>query len=173
MAIFNKQAKEDNANTATGTTSKSAPHANMTQKSRSNSASEVTSIGQGVLVSGRIETNSDQHELHIDGNVEAEIHSKSIVKIGQNGSLAGDVYANRLVVSGVFKGNAVCEKIELIAGGKVEGKLTASTLTIDAQSSFQGQSTLKEKGSDPAQHRPPQKPTVPPTAINASPEKPK
>ena len=51
-----------------------------------------------------------------------------------------------MIVSGKFSGNADCESIELLAGGEIEGQLTAASLAIDSGGSFQGQSIRKKPG---------------------------
>ena len=84
--------------------------------------------------------------MHIDGQVDAEINSTGLVKIGQSGVVNGDLRANTLIVTGKFFGVAECESIELISGGEVEGKLNAVSLTIDANSSFQGESIRRQPG---------------------------
>ena len=87
--------------------------------------------------------------MHIDGEVDAEINSTGIVKIGETGIVNSDLRARSLVVTGKFFGNADCETIELVAGGEAEGKLTSNSLTIDANSSFQGESIRKDSASSP------------------------
>ena len=105
-------------------------------------SANVTTIAAGTSVSGRIDM---QCELHIDGEVNAEVHSSGAVKIGQTGVIVGDIHADSLSIAGKFTGSAECETIELIAGGEVEGKLTAGSLKIDAESSFEGESIRKNK----------------------------
>ena len=107
-------------------------------------SSNVTTIAAGSSITGQINI---QCELHIDGEVSAEIQSSSTIKIGQTGVVTGDIAANALIVAGKFQGNADCDSIELISGGEAEGKLTATSLTIDASSSFQGESVRKQPGS--------------------------
>ena len=106
-------------------------------------SSNVTTIAAGSIISGKIDT---QCELHIDGDVDGEITSTGTVKIGQTGKVNSDLKAKSLVVAGKFSGNAECDSIELISGGEAEGKLTTASLTIDASSSFQGESIRKKSG---------------------------
>lgn len=60
------------------------------------------------------------------------------------GSLQGEVFAQKLVVAGKFSGSAECESIELMAGGETEGRLTANSLAVDCDCSFQGESIVKQ-----------------------------
>jgi cytoskeletal protein CcmA (bactofilin family) len=106
-------------------------------------SSNVTTVAAGSTITGKIDI---ECELHIDGEVDAEINSTGTVKIGQTGKVNGDLRAKSLIVAGKFSGNADCDSIELISGGEADGKLTASSLTIDASSSFQGESIRKQPG---------------------------
>ena len=81
--------------------------------------------------------------------MDAEINSTGIVKIGETGIVNSDLKARSLVVTGKFFGNADCDTIELLAGGEAEGKLTSRSLTIDANSSFQGESIRKDAAGSP------------------------
>ena len=84
--------------------------------------------------------------MHIDGEFEGEVNSKSIVKIGKTGLLKSNLKAQKLIVTGRFIGTADCDNIELISGGEAEGKLISSGLVIDTNSSFQGESLRRNKG---------------------------
>jgi len=106
-------------------------------------SSNVTTVAAGSHVTGKIDT---QCELHIDGEVDAEISSSGTVKIGESGIVNGELKAQHLIVSGKFFGNADCETIELVAGGEAEGKLASASLSIDASSSFQGESIKRQPG---------------------------
>jgi cytoskeletal protein CcmA (bactofilin family) len=87
--------------------------------------------------------------LHIDGEFEGEVNSKSIVKIGKTGVLKSTLKATKLVVTGRFIGTADCDSIELVSGGEAEGKLISSGLVIDSASSFQGESLRRKQGEKP------------------------
>ena len=84
--------------------------------------------------------------MHIDGEFEGEVNSKSIVKIGQAGLLKSTLKAQKLIVTGKFVGTADCDSIELVSGGEAEGKLISSGLVIDSSSSFQGESIRRKAG---------------------------
>ncbi len=105
-------------------------------------SSNVTTISAGARITGKIDI---ECELHIDGEVEAEINSTGLVKIGQSGVVnSNNLRANTLIVSGKFLGDVECESVEIVAGGDVKGKLTAVNLAIDTNGSFQGESIRKE-----------------------------
>ena len=106
-------------------------------------ASNVTTIAAGTNIVGKIDIECN---LHIDGELEGEVNSKSIVKVGQSGLLKSNLKAQKLIVTGRFIGTADCDQIELISGGEAEGKLISSGLVIDSSSSFQGESIRRKQG---------------------------
>ena len=106
-------------------------------------ASNVTTIAAGTNIVGKIDI---ECSLHIDGELEGEVNSKSIVKVGKSGLLKSNLKAEKLIVTGRFVGTADCDQIELISGGEAEGKLISAGLVIDAGSSFQGESIRRKQG---------------------------
>ncbi len=74
------------------------------------------------------------------------------MSVGKTGVLNGEVRAQKFLVAGRFFGNADCESIELASEGAVEGKLTAFSLAIDSDSSFEGES-VRKKTADAPPHR--------------------
>lgn len=106
-------------------------------------ASNITTIAAGTHIVGKIDIECN---LNIDGELEGEVNSKSIVKVGKSGLLKSNLKAEKLIVTGRFVGTADCESIELISGGEAEGKLISSGLVIDSSSSFQGESIRRKSG---------------------------
>ena len=106
-------------------------------------SSNVTTIAAGTNIVGKVDIECN---LHIDGEFEGEVNSKSIVKIGKTGLLKSNLKAQKLIVTGRFIGTADCDNIELISGGEAEGKLISSGLVIDSTSSFQGESIRRKHG---------------------------
>lgn len=107
-------------------------------------SSETTIIASGAKVDGVFNCES---RLHVDGVVTGQVNSKSIVTIGKDGSISGEVIANRLIVNGLFEGNANCDTVEVLAGGKLLGKIVSKELIIEAKAYFEGESKIK-KDSD-------------------------
>lgn len=105
--------------------------------------SNVTTIAAGTNIIGKVDIECN---LHIDGEFEGEVNSKSIVKVGKSGLLKSNLKAQKLIVTGRFIGTADCDHIELISGGEAEGKLISSGLVIDSASSFQGESIRRKQG---------------------------
>lgn len=107
---------------------------------RAVSTSETTIIAKGTKVEGSFECIS---RLHVDGAISGQVHSKNIVTIGKDGFISGTVIANRLIINGLFEGSADCETIEVLAGGKLLGKIVSKELIIEAKAFFEGESKIK------------------------------
>jgi cytoskeletal protein CcmA (bactofilin family) len=106
-------------------------------------ASNVTTIAAGTHIVGKVDI---ECSLHVDGELEGEVDSKSIVKVGKSGLLKSTLRAQKLIVTGKFIGTADCEQIELVSGGQAEGKLISDGLVIDSGSSFEGESIRRKQG---------------------------
>lgn len=103
-------------------------------------AGAATIIAQGTRIKGNITT--DCH-LHIDGEFEGKIDSKNTVMIGKNGQVDGEIYANKLVVSGKLKGLTESDTVEISSQGRFEGIITSTELVIEKKGVFIGESKLK------------------------------
>ncbi|MGP1560501.1 MAG: bactofilin family protein [Helicobacteraceae bacterium] len=102
--------------------------------------SGTTVIAEGTKIDGKIEITS---KLHVDGEIDGTVHSKSIVTIGSRGVVKGEIYAEKLIVSGRFDGNADCKEIDILSGGKIVGDLLAANLVIESKGFFEGSSKVK------------------------------
>ena len=108
--------------------------------------SNVTTIAAGTNIVGKIDIECN---LHIDGEFEGGVNSKSIVKVGRSGLLKSNLKGQKLIVTGRFIGTADCDHMELVSGGEAEGKLISAGLVIDNDSSFQGESIRRKVGEGP------------------------
>lgn len=59
--------------------------------------------------------------------------------------IKGEVFAERLLVSGEIVGNCDCQNIEVLAGGKILGDIISANLVIESQGYFEGNSKIKVK----------------------------
>jgi len=103
-------------------------------------SSETTIVASGAKIDGVFNCSS---RLHVDGEIVGQIHSKSIVTIGKGGKISGEITANRLIVNGLFEGEANCDGVEVLAGGKFLGKVISKELMIEAKAEFEGESKIK------------------------------
>ena len=103
-------------------------------------ASETTIIASGAKVEGIFNC---QTRLHVDGEIIGKIISESIVTIGKQGRISGEINAGRLIINGLFEGNANCDNVEVLEGGKFLGKVVSKELVIEAKAIFEGESKIK------------------------------
>ncbi|MGI9311524.1 MAG: bactofilin family protein [bacterium] len=82
----------------------------------------------------------------MDGEFSGAIRSDSTISVGKGGVLKSELKARKLVVAGQFLGTAECDSIELVAGGRVEGKLITSSLAIEKGGIFRGESACTQTG---------------------------
>jgi len=103
-------------------------------------ASETTIVATGAKIEG---TFTCQTRLHVDGEIIGKIFSDSIVIIGRQGKISGEIHASRLIVNGLFEGNADCDNVEVLEGGKFIGKVISKELIIESKAIFEGESKIK------------------------------
>lgn len=104
--------------------------------------SETTVIAKGTKITGKFDI---ECKLHVDGEIDGSIHSSNVVTIGTSGIIKGEVFSQRLLVSGEIIGNCDCQNIEILAGGKIVGDILSSNLIIESQGYFEGNSKIKVK----------------------------
>jgi cytoskeletal protein CcmA (bactofilin family) len=64
------------------------------------------------------------------------------VTIGKQGKVFGKIEASKLIVNGLFEGDAICNSIELLKGGILRGKIVSKDLMIETKAIFEGESKI-------------------------------
>jgi len=105
-------------------------------------ANETTVISQNTKVIGEITVDSN---LHVDGEIEGKIVSSILVSIGKTGHVKGEIYAQKVLVSGRVNGKIDAKEIEIVTGGRVVGEIYVENLVIQSMGVFSGVSHQKEK----------------------------
>ncbi|WP_027305794.1 bactofilin family protein [Campylobacter cuniculorum] len=108
------------------------------------SSTETTVISSGAKIEGKFYFSS---MLHVDGELSGIIHSESIVVIGKNGNLKGELQADKVVVNGYFEGELDANSLEILAGGVVMGDISVNGLSIENGGKFRGTSKIKEENT--------------------------
>ncbi len=92
--------------------------------------SNLVSIGQSVVIRGQLTARED---LTIDGRVEdgkVEV-PENVVTIGVHAQISAEVIARSIVVLGTVRGNTkATERVEISAGGSVEGDIVAPRFSM-------------------------------------------
>jgi cytoskeletal protein CcmA (bactofilin family) len=101
-----------------------------------NSASIIT---PGTAIKGEIRCNGN---ILINGELEGNIFSRSEVVVGKSGRVVGEIQAQKLLVSGVFKGNFTGEVIDIMPYGKVYGDVVVNNIVIEPNAVFEGETKI-------------------------------
>lgn len=78
--------------------------------------------------------------FRIDGLVKGTVVSENTLIVGENGRVEADVDCGTVSIRGTVKGRVKGrERVELLAGSRVEGSLVAPKLVIEEGAFFQGE----------------------------------
>jgi cytoskeletal protein CcmA (bactofilin family) len=104
--------------------------------------SEVRSaLGPGTLIEGKFTFDSP---VKIDGTIRGEVHSSSLLIIGEDGLVEGLMQVGSLVVLGRAKGSIVVdEKVQIGSQGQVLGDIEGGLLAIELGGVFEGSKKAK------------------------------
>lgn len=89
--------------------------------------------------------------MHVDGRIEGDVQSESNVVVGSEGYLKGQIKAGTVVVSGRIDGSISADRLEIIAGGCVEGDVHIVDLVIEPGGRFNGSSEILASRAPQAQ----------------------
>ncbi|SIN85801.1 Polymer-forming protein [Sulfurivirga caldicuralii] len=78
--------------------------------------------------------------LYVEGIVEGRIDSSAEVIIGPKGKVLGTLRARQVVVNGYMEGDVVCQQLDIMVSGTLQGTVVAPTFTIEQGGRFVGQS---------------------------------
>lgn len=84
--------------------------------------------------------------MHVDGSVEGVIHTEFDISVGTHGKISGLVKAQQIAVSGVVEGKIACERVDVLAGGKLLGNVICNEMMIEVGGKFIGESREMTEG---------------------------
>lgn len=113
---------------------------NKSDQSKTDGAA-ATIIAGGTRIEGNLK---GEGRVHVDGEFSGCIISKGIISVGKTGSIEGEVFSKKLIVTGKFMGEADCEEVEIVAGGKLVGQVKSNILMIEKGSFFEGENKIKD-----------------------------
>lgn len=88
--------------------------------------------------------------LRIDGEFEGDILNCERLEIGEHGIMRSDVEVQEALVLGRVVGNIrALGRLEMKAGARVEGDVTAMSVVIEPGAFYSGRCTMLEHGADP------------------------
>ena len=108
-----------------------APAPPATSKPRQSAA-----IGPSMTIKGEIRA---REELLVDGEVEGTLESQSLLTVGPNGKVLGNIKAREVAIFGSVRGNVeVTEKIAIREQGSLIGDIKGAGISIDDGAYFKG-----------------------------------
>jgi len=104
-------------------------------------ASGTTIIASGTSFKGEVEIICN---LHIDGEFDGIIRSEKNVTIGKSGLVKGEIYSEKLIISGAFSGSVDADVVDVLPNGKLFGSVLANEFVIERGGFFEGESKTKD-----------------------------
>jgi cytoskeletal protein CcmA (bactofilin family) len=93
-------------------------------------------IGPSMTIKGEIRA---REELLVDGEVEGLLESQSLLTVGPNGKVRGNIKAREVAIFGSVRGNVdVTEKIAIREQGSLIGDIKGAGISIDDGAYFKG-----------------------------------
>lgn len=84
--------------------------------------------------------------FRVEGRLTGSVESKGALYVGARGEVEGEIRVGQLFVSGSV--DAVIEaddRVEVAAGGRLQGEVAAPTLVIEEGAIFQGRSKMADR----------------------------
>lgn len=97
----------------------------------------TTIIADGTISKGELNVVG---KLHIDGRFEGVVHSEGFISVGTTGCVHGNIQADKIMVSGTVEGNILCNTLEIMHTGNVQGEINTGELVIEPGGVFIGSS---------------------------------
>ena len=95
-----------------------------------------SALGIGTVIEGKLSFSSP---VRIDGTLNGEVVSSSMLVVGEHAVVNADVRVGSLVVLGKVRGNIKAEElVQIKAGGHLEGDLQTQRIAVDEGAFFQG-----------------------------------
>lgn len=135
----------------------------MKYKNENVGKDEVTIIGAGVILEGKLTSNGN---IRVDGTINGDVNASGNVTVGENGEINGEINAEVVNIGGKITGTIKSkEKTVLEAKAVLKGDLITKILVVEAGATFDGNSKMNTK--DNLVKSPPSAPSTPTPPKNA------
>ncbi len=105
-----------------------------------------TLIGKGAVFDGNL---TAPETVRIDGTLNGNCNCKELLIVGVDGKINGDIISQNVIISGRVDGDIEAKgKLELLSTGKLVGNITARSLVVDEDASFDGRCTMTTNNAD-------------------------
>ena len=116
----------------------------MKYKNESIGKDEVTIIGAGVVLEGKLSSNGN---IRIDGAINGDIIANGSVTVGETGEITGEIKAEVISIGGKVTGSINSkEKAVLESKAVLKGDIVTKILVVEAGAIFDGSSKMSDKG---------------------------
>ena len=117
----------------------------MKYKNESIGKDEVTIIGAGVVLEGKLSSNGN---IRVDGAINGDITAIGNVTVGESGEITGEIKAEVISIGGRVMGSINAkEKAVLESKAVLQGDIVTKILVVEAGAIFDGNSKMSDKGS--------------------------
>lgn len=110
-------------------------------------AAGISVIGTDLTILGDRITIISQSKLQIDGQIHGNVHGR-VVSINKGGSVTGEIWAERIDVSGAVRGPIVAVNVALHDSARVEGDILHQKISISEGAEFDGRARLIKNARD-------------------------
>jgi cytoskeletal protein CcmA (bactofilin family) len=100
----------------------------------------ISEIGADLTIIGNL---MSQGEVHIDGEIQGDLHAASVL-IGQGARITGGIVANEVIIRGNVMGSVRGNRVVLQSTSHVEGDVFHQQLAIEQGAYFEGKSRRVE-----------------------------
>lgn len=100
---------------------------------------EISTIGRDIRIKGDIEGVID---LLVEGRIVGNVHCNTLL-LGEGGSVAGNISAERVRVAGMVKGAIETRDLAIEASGRVKGNVTYARIRISNGGTIEGRFKLR------------------------------
>jgi cytoskeletal protein CcmA (bactofilin family) len=120
----------------------------MKYKNETIGKDEVTIIGVGVILEGKLSSNGN---IRVDGSINGDITANGNVTVGETGEISGEIKAEVISIGGKVIGSINSkEKAVLESKAVLKGDIITKILVVEAGAIFDGSSKMSDKGSNPS-----------------------
>jgi cytoskeletal protein CcmA (bactofilin family) len=100
-------------------------------------AKTTSFLGEQTELQGDLEIEGG---IRIDGHIVGDVHCKSVIYLGETGSIKGNVVAEALISSGKVEGNVVSRQhVQVSLPGSIKGDIETAELVLEKGVFFDGQ----------------------------------
>ncbi len=117
----------------------------MKYKNENIGKDEVTIIGAGVILEGKLSSNGN---IRVDGAINGDITANGNVTVGETGEISGEIRAEVISIGGRVIGSINAkEKAVLESKAVLQGDILSKILVVEAGAIFDGNSRMSDKGA--------------------------